>query len=283
MNWQEIKIFFASLTLQKLVPAILILVVGIILVKLLLKLFDRGLARSKLDRTMFSFIRTVMRIKENIVRSMFSFIRTVMRVLLYSLLVLIAASSLGIDVSSLVALVSVVSLAISLAVQNALSNVVGSISLLATHPFHVGDYIEIGSDAGTVEEITMSYTKIATPDGKRIYIPNSDAASARICNYSAEGKRRIDLYMTASYADATEKVKSAILTAASRVERLEGTEPVVYLSEFLDSSVQYYLQLWVKSENYFAVKFVLNEEIRREFDAQGITIPFPQLEVRVEK
>ena len=265
MNWQEIKSFFASLTLQKLVPAILILVVGIILVKLLLKFFDRGLARSKLDRTMFSFIRTVM------------------RVLLYSLLVLIAASSLGIDVSSLVALVSVVSLAISLAVQNALSNVVGSISLLATHPFHVGDYIEIGSDAGTVEEITMSYTKIATPDGKRIYIPNSDAASARICNYSAEGKRRIDLYMTASYADATEKVKSAILTAASRVERLEGTELVVYLSEFLDSSVQYYLQLWVKSENYFAVKFVLNEEIRREFDAQGITIPFPQLEVRVEK
>ena len=265
MNWAEIKTFFTSLTLQKLVPAVLIVVVGLIAVKLLLKIFDRGLERSKLDRTMFAFVRTIM------------------RVLLYSLLVLIAASSLGIDVSSLVALVSVISLAISLAVQNTLSNVVGSITLLATHPFHVGDYIEIGSDAGTVEEITMSYTKIATPDGKRIYIPNNDAASARICNYSVEGKRRIDLYMSASYADATEKVKAAILTAASRVERLEGTEPAVYLNEFQDSGVQYYLQLWVKSENYFAVKFALNEEIRREFDAQGISIPFPQLEVRVEQ
>ena len=119
MTWTEIKAFFASLTLQKLLPVVLILVVGIIVVKLLLKLFDRALTRSKLDKTMFSFVKTVM------------------RVLLYFLVALIAASALGIDVSSLVALVSVISLAISLAVQNALSNVVGSVTLLATHPFHV--------------------------------------------------------------------------------------------------------------------------------------------------
>ena len=121
MSWEEIKAFFASLTLQRLIPVVVILVVGFIAVKLLLKLFDRALSRSKLDKTMFSFVKAVMRF------------------LLYMLLLLIAASSLGIDVTSLVALVSVISLAISLAVQNALSNVVGSITLLATHPYHVGD------------------------------------------------------------------------------------------------------------------------------------------------
>ena len=127
----------------------------------------------------------------------------------------------------------------------------------------------------------MSYTKLATPDGKRVYIPNSDAASARICNYSVEGKRRIDLYFTASYGDDTEKVKNAILKAASGMKHLENTEPMVYLNEFQDSSVQYFLQLWVKTEDYWATRFALNEAVRREFDAQGISIPFPQLDVRV--
>ena len=172
MDLASIKKFFASLTLQKLVPVILIVVIGLLLVKLLLKLFDRVLERSRLERTMFSFLRAAM------------------RALLYTILVLVAASSLGVDVTSLVAILSVVSLAISLAVQNALSNVVGSVTLLTTHPFHVGDFVEIGSDSGTVEEISVSYTKLATVDGKRIYIPNSDAASARICNYSVEGRRR---------------------------------------------------------------------------------------------
>ena len=136
MDLASIKKFFASLTLQKLVPVILIVVIGLLLVKLLLKLFDRVLERSRLERTMFSFLRAAM------------------RTLLYTILVLVAASSLGVDVTSLVAILSVVSLAISLAVQNALSNVVGSVTLLTTHPFHVGDFVEIGSDSGTVEEIS---------------------------------------------------------------------------------------------------------------------------------
>ena len=153
MDLASIKKFFASLTLQKLVPVILIVVIGLLLVKLLLKLFDRVLERSRLERTMFSFLRAAM------------------RALLYTILVLVAASSLGVDVTSLVAILSVVSLAISLAVQNALSNVVGSVTLLTTHPFHVGDFVEIGSDSGTVEEISVSYTKLATVDGKLYIIP----------------------------------------------------------------------------------------------------------------
>ena len=141
MDLASIKKFFASLTLQKLVPVILIVVIGLLLVKLLLKLFDRVLERSRLERTMFSFLRAVM------------------RALLYTILVLVAASSLGVDVTSLVAILSVVSLAISLAVQNALSNVVGSVTLLTTHPFHVGDFVEIGSDSGTVADRIADQTQ----------------------------------------------------------------------------------------------------------------------------
>lgn len=263
MNLESIKKFFASLTLEKVLPVALILIVGYLVIKLLMKLFDRGLEHSRLDRTIFSFIRAVM------------------RGLLYTILLLIAAGSLGVDVSSLVAVLSVVSLAISLAVQNALSNVVGSITLLATHPFRVGDFVEIGGDSGTVEEISMSYTMIVTVDGKRIYIPNSDAASARICNYSVEGKRRIDLKFTASYDDSVDQVKAVLLEAARHPKLLPDTEPEVFVSDYLDSSVEYLVLLWVASGDYIEVKFAVTEAVKAAFDAQGISIPYPQVDVHM--
>lgn len=263
MDLASIKKFFASLTLQKLVPVILIVVIGLLLVKLLLKLFDRVLERSRLERTMFSFLRAAM------------------RALLYTILVLVAASSLGVDVTSLVAILSVVSLAISLAVQNALSNVVGSVTLLTTHPFHVGDFVEIGSDSGTVEEISVSYTKLATVDGKRIYIPNSDAASARICNYSVEG-RRVDLYIGVSYDAPAEKVREALLAAAQHPKALQDPAPLVVLNNYQDSSIQYLLMLWAASGDYLEVRFAVNEAVKRELDARGIAIPYPQLDVHFD-
>ena len=247
MDLASIKKFFASLTLQKLVPVILIVVIGLLLVKLLLKLFDRVLERSRLERTMFSFLRAVM------------------RALLYTILVLVAASSLGVDVTSLVAILSVVSLAISLAVQNALSNVVGSVTLLTTHPFHVSDFVEL-----------------ATVDGKRIYIPNSDAASARICNYSVEGRRRVDLYIGVSYDAPAEKVREALLAAAQHPKALQDPAPLVVLNNYQDSSIQYLLMLWAASGDYLDVRFAVNEAVKRELDARGIAIPYPQLDVHFE-
>lgn len=265
MSWEEIKRFFTSLTLEKLLPVVLILIVGILVVKLLLKLFDRALGHSKLDRTMFAFLKATM------------------RVLLYAIVLLIAAGSLGVDVTSLVALLSVISLAISLAVQNALANVVGSVTLLATHPFRVGDFVQIGSDSGTVEQIGMSYTQIITADGKRIYIPNSDAASARICNFTVEGRRRIDLTFSASYADDIDRVKEAILSCAHHPKLCEDTPPEVHVSEYADSSVNYLLLLWVAPADYFTVKFDVTEAVKKKFDEEGISIPYPQLDVHVAK
>lgn len=265
MSWKDVITFFKTLTLNRLLPAIVILAVGVVLVRLLVKLFDRGLQHSKLDRTMFGLLRTVMRI------------------LLYTIVILIALSSLGVDVTSLVALLSVLSLAISLAVQNALANFFGSITLLATHPFHVGDYIEIGADSGTVEEIGMSYTTIMTFDGKRIYIPNSDAASARICNYTAEGKRRVDLVIGASYEDDISLVKETLLGIVPAEKLLPDTKAEVCVNAYKDSCVEYVLKFWVKDTDYWDVYFAANEAIKREFDRAGISIPYPQITVHSAK
>ena len=265
INTNSVQKFFASLTVQKILPVVLIIVVGIIVVKLLMKLFNKILEKSKLNRTMFSFLRATMRI------------------ILYALVVLIAAGSLGIDVSSLVAVLSILSLAISLAVQNTLSNLVGGFSLLTTHPFQVGDFIQVGPDSGTVEEITMTYTRILTPDGKHIYIPNNDVASARIYNYSDEGKRRVDITVTASYEDSIDDVKAALLKAADHDKRLKDTEIEVYVNSYQDSAVEYLVRLWTTAQDYFTVKFDVTEAIKREFDSRGITIPFPQMEVQVKK
>ena len=265
MDWTKIREFFDSLTLQKILPAVLILVIGFLVVKLLLKLFDRALQRSKLEKTMFTFVKTVMRL------------------LLYVILLLVAASALGIDVTSLVAVLSVVSLAISLAVQNALANVVGCFTLLATHPFRVGDFVQVGNDSGTVEEISMSYTKIVSPDGRRIYIPNSDAATARICNYSVIGKRRIDLYFDAAYSDPIDKVKEALLQAARHPKIIDEEELLVAVDSYQGSSVRYLLRAWVTSNDYYEVKLAITEAVKRSFDDAGITIPYPQMDVHVSK
>lgn len=264
LNWQAIKSFLASLTLKKLVPGLVILVVGILVVKLLLKLFDRMLQHSQLDRTIFAFLRAVV------------------RTLLYSVVILMAASSLGIDVSSLVAVLSVVSLAVTLAVQNVLANVVGGVTLLMTHPFRVGDTIQVGTDVGIVKEIGIHYTKLLTFNGELIHIPNSDTVSARIYNFSTEGKRRIELEFTAAYEDSMDLVKEAILEAAGRFKILPEPAPQVLVKEYGDSSIVYLLLVWTAPEDYFEVKFGITEEVKRVFDEKGITIPFPQMDVHLD-
>lgn len=262
MSWEEMKAFFSSLTLSKILPVLLVFLVCVIVTRILLRIILRMLERSKLNRTMFSFLKTTLRI------------------VLYSLVVLITAGSLGIDVSSLIAVLSVISLAVSLAVQGTLENVVGGLSLLTTHPFHVGDFVQIGSDSGTVEEIRMSYTKIETIDGKHVYIPNRDASTARICNYSDNGKRRIDITISASYKDDCAKVKEALLAASEHPNRLEDEPIEAYVNDYLGSGVEYILRFWVNSEVYVTTRFEVLETIKAEFDDRGLTIPFPQMEIR---
>lgn len=262
MTWEKIKAFFSEKTLDKLLPTLIILIVGIIVAKLILRLFDRSVERSKVDRTILTVLKTIMHIT------------------IYSVVILVSAGSLGIDVSSLIAVLSVVSLAITLAVQNTLGNLVGGVTLLVTRPFSVGDTVQIGSDCGMVEEITMSYTRIETADGKHIYIPNSDAASARICNFSDNGKRRVDILVSAAYEDDIDAVKQALLAAGDHPKRLKEELIEAYVNNYLDSGIEYLLRLWVNDEDYSKVRFAVTEQIKREFDARGLSMPYPQVEVR---
>lgn len=264
MNWDNIKTFFASLTLEKLLPGLLILVVGILVVKLILRLIDRALDRSKLDKTMFTILKAILRVG------------------LYLIVVLIAAGSLGIDVTSLIALLSVVSLAISLAVQNVLSNVVGGVTLLGSDPFHVGDYVMIGGDSGIVKEIGLQYTKIKTFNGELVYIPNSEVVSSRICNYTVEGVRRVELKFSADYEADIDLVKKTLLESANHPKILQEPAPDAVVSEYAASSVDYLLHIWVKAEDYGEVKFAVMEAAKRGFDAAGISIPYPQMDVHLK-
>lgn len=262
---QAVKGFFDSLTLEKAIPPLVLLLVGLMAVRLLLRLFDRALERSRLERAAYAMLRSVM------------------KVLLYFILLLLVAAQLGVDVSSLVAILSVISLALSLAVQGALTNVVGGFTLLTTRPFKAGDFVELGDQSGTVLEVNVTYTKLQTPDNKIVSIPNSTAASARITNFSAAGTRRVDLTVSASYDSPVESVKAALLRAANSPTSLFTPEPFAGVKEYGDSAITYVLQVWSSASDYWTTYFAVNEAISREFAQDGIEMTYPHLNVHLDR
>lgn len=264
VNIGSLKSTFASLSIEKVLPSLLALVAGLIIARLLCKLFDRILNRSKVEKSLHGFLRSLFRI------------------LLYVIVGLIVAGTLGLNVSSLVAILSVVSLAISLAVQGTLSNIAGGIQVLTAHPFHVGDYVEIAGTDGTVAEIGMIYTRLTTIDNKGVYLPNSDVASSKIINYTAEGKRRIDLSFTASYDCTTEDVRTALLKAAQVEGALTDPAAEAYVKEYEESSICYLLRLWTLTEDYWNVYFKVTENVRTEFEKAGLSMTYPHLNVHLD-
>lgn len=259
------KKFLASLTLEKLAPAVLILVVGCFVIRLLTRLFEKVLSRSHIEKNAHGFLRSAFRI------------------LLYTIVVLMAASSLGFDVTSLIAVLSVISLAFSLAIQGALSNLAGGITVLTTHPFRVGDYVEIGTVSGTVAEIGMSYTKLHTADSKEIFVPNSEITSSKIINYTMSGRRRVDLTFTASYRDSAETVKAALLQAARLPAVQSDPAPFAAVSRYTDSAVEYVLQVWVASEDYLDVYYAITERVRACFENAGIAMAYPRYNIHLDQ
>lgn len=264
MSWEEVKSFLSTLTLDRVLPAAAIVLLGLLVVRVALKCFDRIVARSKSDKTAFGILRVCL------------------RVLLYGLVALIALGSIGVDVSSLVAVVGVGSLAISLAVQQTLSNVAGGVTLLATHPFRVGDYVVLGSDEGTVREINLNYTHIVTADGRKVYIPNSDAASARVCNYPADGNRRLDLKLSVPFDVPAQKVKAALLRISEHEKCLSDPAPDVRILSFDGGVVLYDLVLWTSCADYWDVFFEVNAAVKRVFEEEKIPLAVPMVQLRGE-
>ena len=254
-----------AFTLNKLLPAVVIVVVGVLAIRLLLKIVAVALEKGKLEKVACNLIKSVL------------------RVALYTLLGLIVASKLGIDVTGVVALASVLTLAISLSVQAALSNLIGGFTLLYTKPFGAGDFVEIAGQSGTVKEVGLTYTKLATPDNKVVSIPNSAVTAAQIVNYTVSGTRRADITVTASYDAPVDKVLEALLEAAKTETALESPAPFAAVVSYGDSAIEYTLRVWSNSDDYATTLFETNRNIKAVFDAKGIEMTYPHLNVHLDK
>ena len=204
------------------------------------------------------------------------------RIVLWVLLVLIVADQLGIPVTSLIALLSVFSLAVSLAVQSVLSNIAGGIVIMLNKPFKEGDYIETSSGSGEVRDITLNYTYLETFDGQRVVVPNSSLSADRIINYSTLGKRRVVIKVTASYDAPTETVRQACFSAIARTNFvLEDPAPEVWLSSYGESSIEYTVRAWCKPAQYGDVLFPLTANLRETFAEAGVEMTYNHLNVHV--
>ena len=250
---------------HRVLTAVILLVVGILFIRIILKLLKKTLEKTRLEKAAHSLITSLA------------------SVVLYVLLGLIVASSLGIDVTGIVALASVLTLSVSLALQNILGNVIGGFTILYTQPFHSGDYVEIAGQSGTVREINMTYTKLATPDNKVVSIPNSAVIAAQIVNYSAETTRRVNVDVSASYTCPTQKVIDALALAGTLDNVLLDPAPQAVITAYGESAIQYSLRVWVKTEDYWDVYFAINQRVKTIFEEQGIAMTYPHLNVHLDK
>ncbi len=253
-------------SLGNILAAALIFLVCLAVIKLAVRLTRRALDKSKLDAP----------VKRAIVNFE--------RVVLWVTALLMIMGKLNISTASLVALVSVAGLALSLSLQNTLSNVFAGITLLVTRPFKPGDFVEAGTTSGTVTRMGLFYVTLLTYDNKEIHVPNSDIAASRLTNYTAEPTRRVDLNFGLEYGCEAGAVRAALLAAAKEDARvLPEPEPVVVVSAYLSSSVQYTLRCWALTADYWAVYYALNESARRHLEAAGLSLAFDRLDVRIVK
>jgi len=249
----------------RVLPGVSLLVIGILAVRLILRLVKSMLGRTHLAAPA--------------VKLVVSLLRTV----LYLLLFLVVASSLGIDVTGIVALASVLTLAVSLSVQNALTNTIGGFTLLYTKPFAVGDFVEVAGQSGTVQDIGMNYTRLTTVDNKLVSIPNSAVVATEIINYTTRGTRRVEIFVSASYDDPAEKVLQALLEAADIPTALADPAPFAGLENYGDSAISYVLRVWCASADFADTRYTINARIKTIFDDKGITMTYPHLNVHIQE
>ena len=251
--------------LNRFIPFILILLIGMIVIRIVSAIINKALAKSKLEKAAHSLIKSVA------------------NVVMYLLLALMCASSLNIDVTGIVALASVVTLAISLALQNSLTNLIGGFTLIWTHPFASGDFVEIAGESGTVKEIGMAYTKLITPDNKLIQIPNGTVVANDITNYTCTGTRRVDVTVSASYDAPVSKVLAALEKAGNVDGILEDPAIFTNVTGYGDHAIGYVVRVWCPTDLYWDVHKAVTLKIKDVFEQEGIEMTYPHLNVHLEK
>ncbi len=254
----------ASTYSEQAIKAVLIVLVGFWIARRLAKLVQKILGKTHLDATYIPFAGNVTKIG------------------LYFLVILAALNNVGVQMTSVLALLGTAGLAVALALKDSLNNVAAGISLLVLRPFRVGDYVELGGTGGSVVEINFFHTFLNTPDNRRIAIPNAKILADTIVNFSHNTTRRLDMVFGISYdSDLREarRIFQALIAADERI--LADPEPVIAVGALADSSVNFFVRPWVKTEDVWPVMFDFTEKVKLAFDEAGIIIPFPQRDVHM--
>ncbi len=248
----------------KIAGALAILIIGYLIALALVALLNRHLSKTKIDPTILSFASSAA------------------KAVLFALLLVAALTFLGVPGGSMVAVIGAAGLAIALSLQASLSNLASGVLLSVFRPFAIGDAIDVGGDLGVVDEMHILFTKMHTPDNRGMVIPNSKVLGSTIINLAAHDTRRIDATFGISYDDDIDKAKAILHEIVNADERiLKEPAPVIGVAELGDSSVNFWVRPWVNRTDYLNVMFDLNETVKKRFDAEGISIPYPQRDVHV--
>jgi len=246
--------------------ALLIFFVGKLVAKKLTEITINVMRRSNIDETLLGFLQSVL------YGAMLVFV------------VLAALAQLGIETTSFIAVLGAAGLAVGLAFKDSLANIGSGMMVIVFKPFVVGDFVTAGGESGTVEKITIFQTYMKTPDNKEIIIPNSNIISANITNFSAKETRRVDFVFGIGYDDDLKKAKDVLNQIVNADERvLKDPAPTVAVGELGASSVDFIVRTWVKSADYWAVKWDITEAVKLKFDEENISIPFPQMDLHMKQ
>jgi len=251
---------------MNIISAVLTLVVGLFVARLISGGLHKVLSKRKLDSTIVNFVTHML------------------RYIIIAFVVIAALSRIGVQTTSFIALLGAAGLAVGLALQGALSNFASGVLIIALRPFKAGEYIEAAGIAGSVESVQIFATTLTTPDNKFVVVPNSAILSGNIINYSRKSSRRIDLTIGVSYAADLAKTKAVLeKVVTDNKSVLKSPAPQIAVAELADSSVNLVVRPWVKSELYWDVRFQLMEAIKNGLDDAGIEIPFPQMDIHTDK
>jgi len=257
---QELSMLFGL----KIIAAVLILVIGRFAAIAIRNLVRRLLQKGRMDEILVSFIASA------------SYI------FVMAFVIIAALGQIGVQTASLIAVLGAAGLAVGFALQGSLANFAAGVLMAVFKPFKVGDFIEGGGSIGTVQEIGFFTTELKSPDNKKIIIPNAKISSDNITNYSARDQRRVDIVAGVSYGDDIDKVRKVLEDILGEEKRiLKEPAPMIVVLELADSSVNFGVRPWVKTADYWDVFFSLQEQIKKRFDSEGITIPFPQQDVHL--
>ena len=261
---QTVTGFFNDLNLKKIVTIVVLFAACMVAMKVILRLVDKTFQRMEIEKGLHTFIHAAL------------------RVILWLITICIVLDYVGVPMTSLVAVLSVLGLAVSLAIQGTLSNLAGGIQVLVSQPFKAGDYVEAGGVGGTVVEVGLAYTKLATVDNKVISVPNGQISSEKITNYTTAQNRRVDLKFDADYSHPLEQVVNCIRRVVEEHPKvLSDPEPFVRTSAYKDSSIEYTVRAWCATEDYWDVYNRLMEEVRESFARHGVEMTYNHLNVHL--